>query len=305
MGTSSPFGGAGRGSPLIPTWLDGQGTPPPGGTPAAPANGPAAPGPAVPGDGSAPSSPPAFPTPPADRPPMSKPQDDNRFSGARTSFTRFSGSGGTDRRGLGRAVSRYVSRTAGGPANATKRMGASRTSAASLFSFLSDVQNRGAEQALRSLNLQGLVGRPFQEIFLELLDFICPDEGGSLDEAIAREAFIETIVDVAEMGVTDLEGLSADQLKTVFELYLTNTIEARLCNDIALRMVQVPTNVDAARNIQDQLHDFVQRGVADALATVSFPGQGPTQSQAVSVVTTIYESAFTVLTAMGEQEANS
>ncbi len=182
-------------------------------------------------------------------------------------------------------------------------MGASRGAGASLFGFLSDVQSRGAEQALLAFNLPGLAGRPIQEIFLELADLICPD-GGTLDEAIAREAFIETLVELADLGVTDLDALTADQLKNVFELYMTNAIEGRLCNDIALKLIQVPTNVDAANNIQDQVHDFIQRGVSDALANVSLANQDLTPNRVLEVVTSIYESAFTVLKAMADQEAS-
>ncbi|MFC0219801.1 P-loop NTPase fold protein [Pseudochelatococcus lubricantis] len=38
---------------------------------------------------------------------------------------------------------------------------------------------------------------------------------GVLAEGIAREAFIETIADLAGAGITDLDGLTADQMQTV------------------------------------------------------------------------------------------
>ena len=295
MGTSNSFGGAGSASPLIPSWLVEA---PNGGDGAGSTNAPPADGAKEPI-----AAPPALPPAPPSRPPVAKPADANRFASARTSFTRFAASGGADRRSLGRAVSRYVSQTAGGAANAARRMGASRHSGASLFRFLSDVSNRGASQALVALNLQGLAGRPLQEVFLGMVDYICPD-GGTLDEAIAREAFIETIVDLADLGVTDLDSLTVGQMKTVFELYAANAIEARLCNDIGMKVVQVPIDVGAANRIQEQLHDFIQRAVADALATVSIGDQVLTHQKAVDTVTSVYESAFTVLKAMGEAEAD-
>jgi hypothetical protein len=242
------------------------------------------------------------PNPPPNRPAPAAPAIPNRFQAARTNLTRFARSGGSDRASLGRAVSNYVSRTTGGAANAAQRMGASRPAGAKLFGFLSDVGNRGAAQALAALDLQGLAGLPIQQVFLGLVDYICPD-GGTLDEAIARDAFIETIVGLAELGVTDLDKLDPDQMKTVFELYATNAIEARLANDIGMNLVQVPLNVDAANNIQAQLHDFIQGGVADALAGVSVVGQALTPDKAMQIVTAIYESAFHVLEAMGEEAA--
>lgn len=78
-------------------------------------------------------------------------------------------------------------------------MGASRGSGARLLGFLADVQARGATEALRSLDLEGLAGRPIDEVFMGLADYICPN-AGTVDEGIAREAFIETIVDLSTLG---------------------------------------------------------------------------------------------------------
>ncbi|SDH40661.1 hypothetical protein SAMN05216466_109275 [Paraburkholderia phenazinium] len=104
MGTSTAYGGPGGGTPLVPSWLgDTDGA----GAPAAPPGDGAVPDGQPPADGTAPPVPP-------NRPPIPKTADPQRFSGARNSFTRFAGSGGSDRANLGRAVSRYVSTSAGG-----------------------------------------------------------------------------------------------------------------------------------------------------------------------------------------------
>lgn len=293
MGTSNSFGGAGPRSPLIPTWLGGGGAAPAGTPPGA-----------APPAGTPPGAPPPpVPPAPAARPPVAKPPVDNRFSGARSSFTRFARSGGTDRPSLGRALSGYVSRASGGSATAAQRMGASRSSGANLLGFLSDVNARGAAQALGALNLQGLAGLPIQDVFLGIVDYVCPD-GGSLDQAIAREAFIEMIVELATLGVPNLDAMTADQMKTVFEMFATNTIEARLYNDIGLNLIQIPQNVAAANIIQDQIHAFIQRGVADAVAGISLGNQAFTPAQSLGVVNSVYQSAFDLLKALGDEEAN-
>ena len=49
------------------------------------------------------------------------------------------------------------------------------------MNFLSEVQSRGVQEALRALNLQALAGRPIEEVFLSLADYIC-SEGGTVDE---------------------------------------------------------------------------------------------------------------------------
>jgi hypothetical protein len=182
-------------------------------------------------------------------------------------------------------------------------MGSSRAAGANLLGFLSDVRSRGAREALRTLNLEGLAGRPIEEVFLGLIDYVCPD-GGPVDEGIAREAFIETIADLAENGVTDLDTLTPDQMQTVFELYATHAIEARLCNDIGAKTVVLPRDVRAAEQVQAQLQDFIRRGVSDALTTVRGTLQTLTRDKVLGFVGQVYEQAHEILRIFGEAEAN-
>ena len=173
MGTSTAYGGPSGGTPLVPSWLgDADG----GGAPASPEpNGPGSDGQPA-SDGNTPPVPP-------NRPPIPRAADPQRFAGARNSFTRFAGSGGSDRASLGRAVSKYVSTSAGGSRQAAQRMGASRNSGTRLLGFLADAQARGVREALRALDLESLAGRPITEIFVGLADYICLG-AGTVDEGI-------------------------------------------------------------------------------------------------------------------------
>ena len=285
MGTSSPFGGQGGGTPLVPSWLGDDGAPPaaPDGT-----------GP----DGQPPDAAGPAATPHAPIPPIADPR---RFSAARNNFSRFVNSGGTDRRSLGRAVSHYVGSSAGGARTAAARMGSSRGAGSRLLGFLSDAVARGTAEALRVMNLDVLAGRPIEEIFLGLVDYVCPD-GGSIDEGIAREAFIETIANLVEAGITDLSSLTADQMQTVFELYATNAIEARLCNDIGKGTITFPSDALDVAQVQAQLHDFIQRGVADALTAPRDAASALTPDRVLEFVGGIYEQAFVILQIMGDTE---
>jgi hypothetical protein len=285
MGTSSSYGGPGGGTPLVPSWVDAE---------ASAANTSAPPLDAAPGNVTA--APDAMlgtvPQPPADA---------GRFTAPRGNMTRFATSGGTDRRSLGRAVSSYVSGAAGGAASAARRLGASRRATASLLGFLSDVQARGVPAALRALNLEALVGRSVEEIFLGLADFVCP-VGGTIDDGIARDAFIETIAQLADEGITDLTILSMDQMQTVFEIYATHAIEARLCNDIGAKMVALPASAHQAAAVEAQLRDFIRRGVADALAGARTELATLTTRSVLQFVDEVYASAFEILRVMGDAE---
>lgn len=289
MGTSTAYGGPSGGTPLVPSWLGSDA----GGAPPAP------PDDGVPdGDALAP-----VPAAPPNRPAFLPVADPNRFTDARTNFTRFANSGGGDRVSLGRAVSRYVSTASGGARQAAQRMGASRGAGARLLGFLSDAQARGTREALRTLNLESLAGRPIDEIFVGLADHICPG-AGTVDEGIAREAFVETIIELATLGVTDLDALTPEQMHTVFEMYATHAIEARLCNDIGAKAVTIPADAQVALRVQAQLRDFIRRAVSDALTAARVKTPTLTSGSVQSFVDAVYESAFGILQALGDAEAN-
>jgi len=300
MGTSSSYGGSGGGTPLVPSWLDGGGD---GGGDADDGGGDGAP-PSTDGDepGGDAGDTPSVPRAPEPRPVAPAPGAADRFTAARSNFSRFTSSGGSDRRSLGRAVSNYVSKSAGGSRSASQRMGSARGAGAGLVGFLNDAVTRGATEALRTLNLEGLAGRPIEEIFAGLADYICP-EGGSIDEGIARDAFVETIADLADAGITDLDGLTAEQIQTIFELYATHAIEARICNDVGTKVVTLPSDARAAQRVQTQLRDFIQRGVSDALNAARVAIRALTPTAVLGFVGDLYESAFEILQAMGEAEA--
>jgi len=199
-------------------------------------------------------------------------------------------------------MSHYVSRATGGPKQAAHRLGASRQAAARLLQVITDAQTRGARAALRTLNLERLAGRPIDEIFLGMTDFICR-EGGAIDDGIARDAFIETIADLATLGVTDLDHLTTDQIQAVFELFATHAIESRICNDIGANVVTLPSSPGAAQQVQRQLHDFIRRGVSDALVAARAALEALTPERVLTFVVGVYESAFGILQALADSEA--
>jgi hypothetical protein len=182
-------------------------------------------------------------------------------------------------------------------------MGASRGSGVRLLGFLADAQSRGVREALRTLNLESLAGRSITEIFIGLADHICPG-AGTVDEGIAREAYIETIVELASEGLTDLTTFSPDQMHTVFELYATHAIVARICNDIGAKTVSMPTDAQAAHRVEQQLRDFIRGGVSDALTQARAETPNLTTERIQGFVDAVYETAFAFLQALGNTEAN-
>ena len=288
MGTSGSYGGPRSGSPLVPSWLDDPNQPaavvPPSANVVPP----------VPNQPGAPTTPPNAPAPAIPT---------GGFTGPRISFNRFARSGGGGTGSLRRGVSNYVSKTTGSARNAAARMGSSAVAGGNLVRFLNETRTRGVREALRTLDLERLAGRPIEEVFVGLADYICP-AGGTVDEGISRDAFMETIVDLGRNGITSLDGLTVEQMQTVVELYATHAIEARLCNDIGTQAIVLPSDVRAVAQVQSQLRDFIRRGVSDALTKARDAMIALTPNNVLGFVQRVYESAFEVLRLWGESEGD-
>jgi hypothetical protein len=183
-------------------------------------------------------------------------------------------------------------------------MGSSRQVGADLLRFFSTVQSAGSAAALRELNLESLAGQPVEIIFASLSDFLCPIDG-SIDQGIARDAFIEAIVELAGVGVTDLDSLSADQMLSVFEIFTAHAIEARICNDIGARIIVLPTSPAGVDAVENQLTDLIRRSVSDAIAAETAISGSLTPERISGFVERVYEFAFEFLAALAESEAET
>lgn len=292
MGTSNPYRGGSGAHPLVPSFL----------TPAGPGSaGPEGddPGSPPPPGGGAP--PPA--APPANPPSQPPPADANRYRSARSNFTKFASSGGADRSRLGRSLASYVSTAVGGARTASARMAPSKAAGARLLGFLAAARERGAAEALREFHLETYAGRSIQEVFWGLIDVICPD-GGTIDEGIAREAFVETVVDLTALGITDLDTLTPEQLETIFEAFVAHSIEARIYNDIGSKGISLPADLREVERVEVQLKDFIQRATRDALVAERDNGRGITSAQVTAVVDRIYEATFDLVRVLGEEAAS-
>jgi hypothetical protein len=181
-------------------------------------------------------------------------------------------------------------------------MAVSRRSTAQLAGILNSAIGGNAPAALRSIGLDRLVGRPIEEIFLGIMEIVCPT-GGAIDESIAREAFVETIVDLAESGITDFGALTAAQVQTILELNVAHAIEARICNDIGSNSITLPRDAREAADIQAQLFEFVERSVSDAFVANQVETT-MTQEQVTSTIDSVYEQAYSILQSMAESEVD-
>lgn len=294
MGTSGSSRGPSGGTPLIPTWLN---DPAPG---PLPGNDPAT-GPDDGGDGGQPDDGLAGPAPDvAPRPPISAPPLSGRFQSGRKNFTSFAASGGNDRPALRRAVRDYVRTGSGGSANAVRKMGSSRQTASNALGVFRGFQRDGVADTLARLNLSELEGRSARDVFLGLTDVVCKD-GGSIDEGIARDAWVETVAEIDDLGLTDLDSLSIDQIKEFFISFIANAVEAKLYQEIGVNGFKV-ADFSTIQAFEAQLESYIKGSVRDSFSADLSDLSSMSDDKIREVVDTTFKDAWDLFELLGDRE---
>jgi len=279
MGTSSPIPLVKNGNPLLPSWLE---------DPAAPVDGDGEASPDAPVDGhddDAPGAPaaeggsdgPLFDPPPdgvGPPDPSAAPNDGDdfdappfgaSFTAGRSNFTRFAKSHGEDRRAMGRAARSFVRSAAGGAHTAGRRMASERRAAGAVSRLLSAAAAPGGiREFVRTENLAHLADRPVQEIYAALVDYVCPPDG-SLDDAYARDAYLEAVAELTD-AQHDLEQPTAATAREFMASFVANAVRLRIINSIANGVLTMPADLEIARAIDAGLMDFIRGCVNDVLA---------------------------------------
>jgi hypothetical protein len=180
-------------------------------------------------------------------------------------------------------------------------MGASRAAAGGVLGVLRGFQRDGVNETLRRLDLENLAGRPATEVFLGLTDLVCRD-GGSIDEGIARDAWLETIAELDRLGIDDLDGLTVDQVQAVFLSFVTHAIETLLFQTIGTNGLKMAADLDAIEAFEAQFRDYIRRGVRDAFASDLTHLAELSDDNIQDIVEETYRNAWELLEAWGDRE---
>ena len=288
MGTSGTFGGSKSG--LVPSWVDEPASRPvasPDGAGDGSQDG------GTDGDGGAAPSP-AAATP---YPPMPVAPVGSGLGAARGDLTRGArtSDGGAIRRGAGK----YVNASGGGRA-AARRMPSSRAVAGGVAGLARSFVNQGPAEALRRFDLDGMAGAPAEDVFVTLTEMLCP-AGGTIDEAIARDAMLETVAHLAAAGVGNFDELSTDDLREFFIGVVSRSIEGKILNEVGTNAVSVPADIAGVERAQNMLHDFVDGCVRDEFEARG-SDLGDLDGDAIdSFVEELYAAALNLIGALGEE----
>lgn len=271
MGTSTHNSGQNGRTPLVPSWLE------------------------EPSDTTSPSI--------NTENPIGIPPDGavDRFTKPRRDFTIYINSNGRDRSRSRKSISNYIKQSLGGSSNAVKRLGSARLSSANLLSIARALHSGGVGAVEQYLNITNLAGKTASDVFITIVDFICPD-GGTQDEGIAREAYISAIEETPEIADVPFDELTVDQMLLFIEKTMTNAICARITNDIGNKLLFLPNDIETANTIVIQITDLISGAISDAITELHVTPENIPQNEAIKIIDEVYKTAFDILESIGDKE---
>jgi hypothetical protein len=180
-------------------------------------------------------------------------------------------------------------------------MGASRAAASNALGVLRGIQREGVQATLRRLNLERLEGRSAQEVFLGLTEVICRD-GGSLDDAVARDAWLETVAEMDRLGIDDLDALTSGQITEVFLSFIAHAIETRLYQEIGVNGFQFAADMDDIEAFDAQFRSYIERTVRDSFSSDLTELSAVSDREIWALVDQTYREAWDLLELLGDRE---
>jgi hypothetical protein len=178
-------------------------------------------------------------------------------------------------------------------------MGASRSAARGVLGVLRDFQRDGARATLLRLNLEDLAGRPLADVFVGLTEVVSQD-GGSIDEGIARDAWLETIADLGALATADAETLTPDQIRDLFLSFIAHTIEGRLFQDIGAKGFKFAADLAAIETFERQFRSYVRRAVRDSFTGFLAAPAAMSDQHIRTIVDRTYDEAWALFVSWGD-----
>ena len=149
------------------------------------------------------------------------------------------------------------------------------------------------------LDLEGMANQPASEVFLAMLEFLCPP-GGAIDEAISRQAMLEAIGNLDQVAPTAFAQLSTEQLREFFLDFIALSIEGRVIADIGARGITLSADIPTVERAHEQLHDFIEGCCRVHLSGLLTGLEALSNRDVEQRSNEIYEAAFSLIADAGE-----
>ena len=223
--------------------------------------------------------------------------DPQRFSAAKGNMTRFAENGKAQN--FKNSVSQYVRHSTGGVQGAVNRLGSAKTSTARLVGVVGAYSEGGAGAVQDYLKTYNLIGVRADEALRSITDLICND-GGTTNEGIARDAYIDTLADLKELRSKNFEELHPDQIMLFLEGCMARIVVGRLLNDIGNKTLSVPDSLQKAGNVKRRMTNLVKGLIGDIFTNMNLTPDRIQKDKAQSISDSVYEKVYRSFAAAGE-----
>lgn len=280
MGTSASNGGPRGSAPLLPDWYSP--TAPPSGDNNPPIENPT-PGSSPAQDASANS-------------PVAVPDRSSNWGQAKGALTRLTnGTGGSSRQ---KATRNYV-KSLGGARGATRAAAQGVRTGARYGGFLGSLASSGATNTFANYGLQNLIGKSAEEVCAGIVNAIAPN-GSTNDEAIAREALIETLdslyTKLLENGDVNnaLDNLTPELVKETLIDYVGNFIFTKWMYELGSAIEKGNISEREAIKLEKEVREFIINETVEKYKDVSITENFNNHSTE-TIIEEIFQTAYSIL----------
>lgn len=278
MGTSKQYSGPSGKNPLIPDWAEAEINEDE----------------QTPGENNNPTS---SNTDETDTTPSLSPSLLESWGNVKGNFTRYAGRSSSSSYG-GRGTMRSFVRAQGGSKNASQSSRRGRSVVQNIGGVLSGLAQQGSNFIYEGFNFQDCIGKKPTELLAILVDLVAP-ENDDLESAIARDASIEAfqklfeIFDVNSQGLDSLKNLNLDNMKIVFQTYLTEYIFASLLQKAGQKLEKMPFK--DAKIAETRIKGYISSKVNLDLSDIDFSTMDWKGQPGKAFVQNIFQKAFELM----------
>ncbi len=223
--------------------------------------------------------------------------DSKRFSAAKGNMTRFAENGKIHN--FKNSVSQYVRHSTGGVWGAVNRLGSAKASTAKLVGVVGAYSEGGAGAVQDYLKTYNLIGVRADEALRSITDLICHD-GGTTNDGIARDAYIDTLAELKELRSINFEDLQPDQIILFLEGCMARVVVGKLLNDIGNKTLSVPYSLQKAGNVKRRMTNLVKGLIGDIFTNMNLTPDKIQKEKAQSISDSVYEKVYRSFAAAGE-----
>ncbi|HMS71296.1 MAG TPA: hypothetical protein PKD18_24300 [Saprospiraceae bacterium] len=283
MGTSKSYSGPSGKNPLIPDWAeDGASILPQASSTQDTTN---------PNEGSAEAN-----TDQTNMPTTNNPAALESWGDVKGNFTRYAGNSSSS--ASGRSTLRSFVRAHGGAKSASSSSRRGRRVVQNIGGVLSGLAQQGTKFVYEGFNFQECVGKTSTELLATLVELVAPDSD-DLESMIARNASIEAfqklfeIFDINAQGLDSLKNLNVDNIKIIFQTYLSEYIFASLLQKAGQKLGKI-SHKDAIR-IEKRMKGYISSKVNLDLSNIDLSKMDWKGQSGKAFVQSIFEKAYELM----------